>query len=70
MAVLSNRDAGRGGTSPQLAAIVAACTRRGLLPFTNFNRIHLVPPLTTTADEVHEGLEILDQALTEAATAA
>jgi taurine--2-oxoglutarate transaminase len=56
-----------GGSSPQVAAIVAACTRRGLLPFTNFNRIHLVPPLTITADEAHEGLEILDQALTEAA---
>jgi taurine--2-oxoglutarate transaminase len=56
-----------GGSSPELAAIVAACTRRGLLPFTNFNRIHLVPPLTITTDEAHEGLEILDQALTEAA---
>jgi taurine--2-oxoglutarate transaminase len=56
-----------GGSSPEVAAIVAASTRRGLLPFTNFNRIHLVPPLTITADEAHEGLEILDQALTEAA---
>jgi taurine--2-oxoglutarate transaminase len=56
-----------GGSSPQVAAVVAACTRRGLLPFTNFNRIHLVPPLTITADEAREGLEILDQALTEAA---
>jgi taurine---2-oxoglutarate transaminase len=58
-----------GGTSPQMAVIVAASIRRGLLPFTNFNRIHIVPPLTTTADEAHEGLDILDQALTEAATA-
>ncbi|TCO14344.1 taurine--2-oxoglutarate transaminase [Kribbella steppae] len=57
-----------GGSSPQLAAIVAASNRRGLLPFTNFNRIHLVPPLTITADEAHEGLDILDQALTEAAS--
>ncbi len=56
-----------GGSSPQMAAIVAASIRRGLLPFTNFNRIHVVPPLTTTAEEAHEGLEILDQALTEAA---
>jgi taurine--2-oxoglutarate transaminase len=56
-----------GGSSPQMAAIQAACSRRGLLPFANFNRIHLVPPLTITADEVREGLDILDQALTEAA---
>jgi taurine---2-oxoglutarate transaminase len=58
-----------GGTSPQMAAIVAASIQRGLLPFTNFNRIHIVPPLTTTVDEAREGLDILDQALTEAATA-
>jgi taurine--2-oxoglutarate transaminase len=69
--LVSNREtreplAPYGGSSPQLAAIVAASNRRGLLPFTNFNRIHLVPPLTITADEAYEGLEILDQALTEA----
>ena len=55
-----------GGNSPAMAAIISACTRRGLLPFANFNRIHVVPPLTTTADEAHEGLDILDQALSEA----
>jgi taurine---2-oxoglutarate transaminase len=57
-----------GGSSPAMAAIVSACTRRGLLPFVNFNRIHAVPPLTATADEAREGLDILDQALTEART--
>ncbi|MFG1817647.1 aspartate aminotransferase family protein [Kribbella sp. NPDC049174] len=57
-----------GGSSPQVAAIVAASIRRGLLPFTNFNRIHLVPPLTITAAEASEGLDILDQALTEASS--
>ena len=28
---------------------------RGLLPFANFNRIHVVPPLTITAEEAREG---------------
>ena len=56
-----------GGSSPQMGAIVAACTRRGLLPFVNFNRLHVVPPLTITADEARAGLGILDEALTEAA---
>jgi taurine--2-oxoglutarate transaminase len=70
--LVSNREtreplAPYGGSSPQLAAILAASSRRGLLPFANFNRIHLVPPLTITAAEAHEGLDILDQALTEAA---
>ena len=55
-----------GGSSPAMAAILTACTRRGLLPFANFNRIHVVPPLTTTADEAREGLDILDRALSEA----
>ncbi|MPY79625.1 MAG: aminotransferase class III-fold pyridoxal phosphate-dependent enzyme [Actinophytocola sp.] len=55
-----------GGTSPAMVEIVAACQRRGLLPLATFNRIHAVPPLTTTAEEAREGLDILDQALTEA----
>jgi taurine--2-oxoglutarate transaminase len=55
-----------GGSSPEMATILTACTRRGLLPFANFNRIHVVPPLTTSAEEAIEGLAILDQALTEA----
>jgi taurine--2-oxoglutarate transaminase len=55
-----------GGSSPELAAIIAGCTRRGLIPFANFNRIHVVPPLTITAEEAKEGLAILDQALAEA----
>ncbi len=56
-----------GGTSPEMAAVVAGCKRRGMLPMTNFNRVHLVPPLNTPAAEVREGLAILDEALTEAA---
>lgn len=55
-----------GGSSPAMAAILASCTRRGLLPFANFNRIHVVPPLTSTPDEVREGLAILDHALADA----
>lgn len=31
-----------------------------------FHRVHLVPPLTTSASEVRRGIEILDEALTEA----
>ncbi|MET0523302.1 MAG: aspartate aminotransferase family protein [Nocardioides sp.] len=58
-----------GASSPEMAAVLAACRRRGLLPFANFNRIHLVPPLTTTADEVRQAIEILDESLTEAAGA-
>ena len=56
-----------GGTQPRRwppsspSASGAACCRSS-----NFNRIHLVPPLTTSALEVTEAIEILDEALTAA----
>ena len=56
-----------GGSSPEMAAIVKGCQERGMLPFSNYNRIHVVPPLTTTDDEAREGLAILDAALAAAA---
>jgi taurine--2-oxoglutarate transaminase len=55
-----------GGTSPAVNSVVAECKKRGMLPFVNFNRVHLVPPLTTSALEVTEAIEILDEALTAA----
>lgn len=55
-----------GGSSPAMAAVLAACKSGGLLPFANFNRIHAVPPCNVTDDEVAEGLRILDAALTVA----
>ncbi|WEV78868.1 aspartate aminotransferase family protein [Janibacter cremeus] len=54
------------GDSPEIGAILAACRRRGLLPLVSNNRIHLVPPLTSTSEEVREGIRILDTALGEA----
>ncbi len=59
-----------GGTSDAMAAIVGGCKRRGLLPMSNFNRIHFVPPLNTSAEDVTEAIAILDEALTEASSAA
>jgi taurine---2-oxoglutarate transaminase len=53
-----------GGASPEMSAVVKGCQERGMLPFVNFNRIHVVPPLTTSDDEAREGLAILDEALT------
>ena len=55
-----------GGSSPAMAAILTACRAEGLLPFANFNRIHVVPPLTITADEARQGLAMLDRALAQA----
>lgn len=52
-----------GGSSPAMNATIAACKAGGLLPFANFNRIHVVPPCTVSDDEAREGLAILDRAL-------
>jgi len=55
-----------GGSSEAMSALTAACKERGLMPFTNYNRLHVVPPCTVTASEAKEGLAILDEALTVA----
>jgi taurine---2-oxoglutarate transaminase len=55
-----------GAAAAPMAEFAAECKRRGLWPFVHFNRTHVVPPCTTTADEIAEGVEILDQALTVA----
>lgn len=52
-----------GGTSPAMTELVAECKKRGLLPFTNFNRLHVVPPCTVTEGEAKDGLAILDEVL-------
>ena len=54
-----------GGTSEAMTALVGACKSRGLLPFTNFNRMHVVPPCTITEDEARAGLAVLDDAFAE-----
>nr|MCW2727125.1 aspartate aminotransferase family protein [Aeromicrobium sp.] len=53
-----------GGSSPAMGEVMAACKKAGMLPFANFNRIHLVPPCNISDDEARRGLEILDEALT------
>ena len=55
-----------GEAAKPMTAFAAACKDRGLWPFTHFNRTHVVPPCTTTADEAREGLDILDEALSVA----
>jgi taurine--2-oxoglutarate transaminase len=55
-----------GAAAQPMGELVAACKARGLWPFVHFNRTHVVPPCTTTADEVLEGIGILDEALSVA----
>jgi taurine--2-oxoglutarate transaminase len=52
-----------GAAAAPMAEFAAACKTAGLWPFTHFNRTHVVPPCTTTPDEVRAGIAILDEAL-------
>jgi taurine--2-oxoglutarate transaminase len=53
-----------GGSSPAMAELVGALRANGVLPFTNYHRLHVVPPCVITDDEVREGLAAIDKALT------
>jgi taurine--2-oxoglutarate transaminase len=52
-----------GPDAAPMQELAAACKAGGLWPFTHFNRTHVVPPCTITADEVRHGLAVLDGAL-------
>ena len=52
-----------GADAKPMADLAAACKQRGMWPMTHFNRLHVVPPCTTTEQEAREGLAILDEAL-------
>ncbi len=52
-----------GGSSPAMNELGAECRTRGLLPFINYNRLHVVPPCTVSETEVKDGLAILDEVL-------
>ena len=52
-----------GAAAGPMNELVAAAKAEGLWPFVHFNRTHVVPPCTTTAAEMRQGLEMLDAAL-------
>ncbi len=54
-----------GAAYAPMTDLVAACKTRGLLPFVNMSRLHVVPPCNVTEDEAVLGLSLLDEALGE-----
>jgi taurine--2-oxoglutarate transaminase len=67
--LVSNRDtramlAPYGGSSPAMNEVMTQCRARGLMPFMNYNRVHVVPPCTVSEAEAKEGLAILDEVFT------
>ncbi|WP_054813101.1 aspartate aminotransferase family protein [Nocardia arizonensis] len=55
--------AAAGARAEPMNAVTAAAKARGLWPFNAGNRFQIAPPLTTTAEELRAGLEIVDAAL-------
>jgi taurine--2-oxoglutarate transaminase len=55
-----------GGTSPAMGEITAASRAEKMLIFTNYNRLHVVPPCTVSEDEARDGLSRLDRVLSAA----
>ena len=51
-----------GASSPAMNELVAACKKLGLMPFNNYNRMHICPPCNVSESEIREGFAILDQA--------
>ena len=57
-----------GGSSEAMGVLVNALKAEGILPFTNYHRLHIVPPCTVSKDEAREGLERVDRALSSIAS--
>ncbi|MEO8330093.1 MAG: aspartate aminotransferase family protein [Candidatus Nanopelagicales bacterium] len=57
-----------GAANSPMVELVGACRQRGLVPFVNYNRMHVVPPCIVTETEAKEGLSILDEAFTAIAS--
>jgi taurine--2-oxoglutarate transaminase len=55
-----------GADAAPMNELKKACTSRGLWPTIAGNRLHVTPPCVITADEIAEGMAILDEALTVA----
>lgn len=54
-----------GGGSPEVASVLASLKEYGLVAFNNYHRIHVVPPINISEDDLEKGLGILDKVLTD-----
>ena len=52
-----------GPAAAPMAEFGKACKAAGLWPFIHMNRTHVCPPCVISADEVRQGVAILDRAL-------
>jgi len=43
--------------------LITEAKKAGLLPFANYNRLHVVPPCNISESEARDGLAILDEVI-------
>jgi taurine--2-oxoglutarate transaminase len=70
MDIVTNREtrapmAPYGASSPAMNELIAACKKNGLMPFPNYNRLHMTPPCNISESDAKLGLEMLDKSLAE-----
>jgi len=63
MELVADRETREPLSAVAMGELKAALLARGLLPFIQDNRIHVVPPCVVTADEVAEAMAIYDEVL-------
>ena len=52
-----------GPAAAPMAEVAAACRKHGVMVFSHFNRVHVVPPLTISEDDLRHGIGVIDDAL-------
>ncbi|TSI17000.1 aspartate aminotransferase family protein [Brevibacterium aurantiacum] len=54
-----------GGGSPEVASVVAALKEHGVVPFSNYHRLHVVPPINISEEDLETGLGVFEKVLTD-----
>lgn len=54
-----------GGGSPEVASVVAALKEHGVVPFNNYHRLHVVPPINISEEDLETGLGVFEKVLTD-----
>ncbi|WP_291545618.1 aminotransferase class III-fold pyridoxal phosphate-dependent enzyme, partial [Brevibacterium sp.] len=54
-----------GGGSPEVASVVSSLKELGVVPFSNYHRLHVVPPINISDEDLETGLGVFEKVLTD-----
>ena len=54
-----------GGGSPEVASVVSSLKELGVVPFNNYHRLHVVPPINISEEDLEKGLGVFEKVLTD-----